>query len=34
MGAKLGSFAMAAVFSLSCWAFGYWMDRRKWYWRV
>jgi len=34
MGAKLGSFAMAAVFSLSCWVFGYWMDRRKWYWRV
>jgi predicted acyltransferase len=34
MGAKLGSFAMAALFSLSCWAFGYWMDRRKWYWRV
>lgn len=34
MGARLGSFAMAAVFSLSCWAFGYWMDRKKWYWRV
>ena len=34
MGAKPGSFAMAALFSLSCWAFGYWMDRRKLYWRV
>ncbi|NDD35291.1 MAG: hypothetical protein EBZ26_03120 [Flavobacteriia bacterium] len=34
MGAKLGSFAMAAVFSLSCWTFGYWMDKKRIYWRV
>jgi predicted acyltransferase len=34
MGAKLGSFIMAATFSLACWSLGYWMNKRKLYWKV
>jgi predicted acyltransferase len=34
MGAKLGSFIMAAAFALFCWGVGYWMDKKRLYWRV
>lgn len=34
MGEKFGSLIMAMVFMLLCWLFGYWLNRKKWYWRV
>jgi len=34
MGVKLGSFIMAALFALLCWLVGYWMDKKRIYWRV
>ena len=33
-GAELGSFLMALSFMLLCWSFGYFLDKKKWYWRV
>ena len=34
IGNDLGSLLMALSFMLLCWSVGYWMDRKKLYWRV